>query len=83
MWEHVSLTFRRDDLRGRRWEPFRSKGPRQMEAISDLSHLGFECVGVTTLADGSLFFMFKRPLKDENPAVEIKERDGTSIGLYL
>jgi hypothetical protein len=83
MWEHVSLTFRRQDVNSGRWKPFRTEGPLQMDAIRELSHLGFECVGVTTLADGSLYLMFKRPVMDDNQAVEIDEREGMSIGLYL
>lgn len=55
----------------------------RMDAVRELSHLGFECVGVTTLADGSLYLMFKRPVMDENRAVEIEKREGLTIGLYL
>jgi len=75
-WEHISLTFGTDDS-----EPWTTASQEQMEAVRDLQRADYECVGVTTLADGALFLMFKRPARKE--PVDIVESKGIQIGFAL
>ena len=57
-WEHISVRFGSDPPK-----PWVSASDEQMNVVRDLQRVGFECVGVTTLREGSLFMMFKRPVE--------------------
>jgi hypothetical protein len=82
MWEHVSLTFGREDLESGKRKPFRTASQEQMEAVRDLQRAGFECVSVTTLHDGCLFLMFKRHAEPDSEPTKLKDRYGVEVGLY-
>lgn len=61
---------------------FKGFSKNAAEYLHGIDQDGWEGVGVTTLADGSLLLMFKRPAVEGAPS-PAQPPDDVSIGFYL
>ena len=75
-WEHISVRFYNDPP-----TPWYTASQKQMDTVQALQRDGYEVAAMTTLHDGSLFIMFKRPNRgDGGEAILPRESKGIQIG---